>query len=510
MKKICLLGVVVFLFGLNLFAGSLMGKENPVKTVSLSIQQLADKIKGGWAGKTIGCTYGGPVEFMYNGTIIQDYIPIKWPDGAIKRYYDTSPGLYDDVYMDLTFVEAFERWGLDVPVDSVAKAFATAGYPLWHANQVSRNNILQGIKPPASGNWQNNPHADDIDYQIEADYAGLMSPCMPNTASAFSDKIGHMICYGDGWYGGVFVGAMYAMAFELNDVEAVVTEALKTIPPQSTFYQCINDVVKWYKKYPGDWKQTWFECQKKWGEDYGCPDGVFTPFDIDSKLNSAYVVIGLLYGRGDYTKTLEIAARCGEDADCNPSTAGGILGTMLGYSRIPEYWKKNLYEVENRNFAYTNLSLNDAYKLGLKQALQVVANHGGKVTESQVTIACQHPTPVRYEHSFAGHYPVDRVVINKSLTQQAELSFEGIGIVVRGYVQSPNRDYVAKVAVLVDDQKAETVCLPDASALSHRVDLFWKYQLPKGKHSVSFRWLNPDNNVSVNFVDAVIYSDRLN
>jgi hypothetical protein len=238
MKKKCLLGMVILLSGLNLlWAGSRLKEKNPTKTVTLSLQQLADKIKGGWAGKTIGCTYGGPVEFQYNGTIIQDYIPIRWPDGAIKRDYDTSPGLYDDVYMDLTFVEAFERWGLDVPVDSVAKAFATADYPLRHANQVARNNIFRGIKPPASGNWWNNPHADDIDYQIEADYAGLMSPCMPNTASAFSDKIGHMICYGDGWYGGVFVGAMYAMAFELNDVEAVVTEALKTIPPQSTFFQ---------------------------------------------------------------------------------------------------------------------------------------------------------------------------------------------------------------------------------------------------------------------------------
>ena len=95
--------------------------------------------------------------------------------------------------MDLTFVDVFDRLGLDAPVDSFAMAFATAGYTLWHANQSARYNILQGIMPPASGHWLNNPHADDLDYQIEADYAGLMSPGMPNTASEISDKIGHIM-----------------------------------------------------------------------------------------------------------------------------------------------------------------------------------------------------------------------------------------------------------------------------------------------------------------------------
>lgn len=205
--------------------------------VTMTKAQLLDKIKGGWAGQTIGCTYGGPTEFRYSGTMIQDYIPINWPDGYIKWYYENSPGLYDDVYMDLTFVDVFDRLGLDAPVDSFAIAFANAGYTLWHANQAARYNILNGIMPPESGHWRNNPHADDLDYQIEADYAGLMSPGMPNTASEISDKIGHIMNYGDGWYGGVYVGAMYSLAFLSDDIEYIVTEALKTIPEKSLYHQ---------------------------------------------------------------------------------------------------------------------------------------------------------------------------------------------------------------------------------------------------------------------------------
>src|SRR5690606_29921427 len=104
------------------------------KTVVLSKEQLLDKIKGGWAGQTIGVTFGGPTEFRYNGTFIQDYQPIKWYDGYLKETMQNSPGLYDDVYMDLSFVDVIDRLGIDAPVDSFAHAFAHAEYKLWHAN----------------------------------------------------------------------------------------------------------------------------------------------------------------------------------------------------------------------------------------------------------------------------------------------------------------------------------------------------------------------------------------
>jgi len=474
-------------------------------------ETLLDKIKGGWAGKTIGCTYGGPVEFLYNGTMIQDYVPIVWPEGKIKWYYDNFPGLYDDVYVNITFIDVFEWLGLDAPADSFAVAFANAPYPLWHANQAARHNILQGKMPPASGHWLNNPHADDIDYQIEADFAGLMSPGMPNTASEISDKIGHIFSYGDGWYGGVFTGAMYSMAFVSDDTEFIVGEALKTIPAQSDFYQCINDIIGWYKKYPDDWKSTWFECEKKWSSEFGCPDGVFLPFDIDAKINSAYVVIGLLYGKGDFYKTMDIAARCGQDSDCNAATAAGVLGTVLGYNGIPEYWKENLYEVENLNFEYTDISLNRLYEIGLKHALMVIERQEGVINEDEVIINTQKPEPVRYEKSFEGHYPVEKKVIARFLTHAPEITFDGIGIVFRGYSQCPDSEYVGQVEMYIDGELAETANLPVGTSSmvdGRRVDLFWKYQLLKGEHHITFKWLNPRKDANIYFSDVIIYADE--
>lgn len=206
---------------------------------------LKDKIKGGWAGQTIGVTFGAPVEFQYNGTIINPYHKIPWYDGLIKKSMIDAPGIYDDLYMDITFVEVMEKEGLDAPVTSHAKVFANAGYALWHANQASRYNILNGIPAPESGFWKNNPHADCIDYQIEADFAGLMSPAMPNTASAISDKIGHIMNYGDGWYGGVYMGAIYTLAFTSNDINYIV---LVLLNPNDSMQINLTELITYQAK----------------------------------------------------------------------------------------------------------------------------------------------------------------------------------------------------------------------------------------------------------------------
>src|SRR6266487_1454220 len=481
------------------------------KTFSLSKQQLKDKIKGGWAGQTIGVTFGGPYEFRFNGTFIGDYQPLTWYDGYLKNTMINNPGLYDDLYMDLTFVDVFEKYGLDAPVDSFANAYANAGYMLWHANQAGRYNILHGIKAPMSGYWKNNPHADCIDYQIESDFAGLMSPGMPNIASAISDKIGHIMNYGDGWYGGVFVGAMYSLAFISSDVNYIITEALKTIPRQSEFYQCVSDVITWHRKFPNEWKQTWFEIQKKWANDIGCPEGVFVPFNIDAKVNAAYVVIGLLYGEKDFTKTLEITTRCGQDADCNPSTVAGILGTVVGYENIPAYWKLGLKEAETINFKYTTMSLANVYEIGFKHALQNIERNGGKIDGDNIDIKVQQPATVRFEKSFEGVYPIAKIPVNWS-SNKDELGFEfkGTGFVLRGETAkwSSQSNYVFNTELYIDDKLVESPKLP-ASYTTRRYEICWKYDLPIGKHVVRLKILNPTTQEQVNVFEAIIYSNQL-
>lgn len=478
--------------------------------VTMSTETLHDKIKGGWAGQTIGVTYGGPTEFKYNGTFIQDYEPIVWYDGYLKKTMEESPGLYDDIYMDLTFVDVVERLGLDAPVDSFAHAFAHAEYSLWHANQAARYNILNGIKAPESGHWLNNPHADDIDYQIEADFAGLMCPGMINAASDISDKIGHIMNYGDGWYGGVYVGAMYALAFVSDDIQLVVREALKTIPVESKYYQCMADVITWHQQYPDDWKRTWFEIQKKWSSDIGCPKGTFDAYNIDATVNSAYVLLGLLYGDGDFGKTIEISTRAGYDSDCNPATAAGILGTLIGYTNIPDYWKMGLADIEDMDFKYTSMSLNSVYEVGYGHALEMIKRNGGTVTDTDVIIHVQQPKTVRLEQNFENLHPIEKVSWGRLLKPgDHAIEFEGTGIVIGGRATKKDNslpDIVLEAVVSINGEEVETVKLP-TSYVTRKPELFWKYQLPKQKHTVTVSVKDIPDGYELVSADYLIYSD---
>ena len=418
--------------------------------------------------------------------------------------------------MDLTFVGVFDRLGLDAPADSFALAFARARYGLWHANRAGRYNVLHGIMPPASGFWKNNPHADDIDYQIESDYAGLMSPGMPNTASAISDKIGHIMNYGDGWYGGVYVGAMYSLAFISDDVVFVVKEALKTIPPESEFNKCIQTVIDCYSGNPDDWKSAWFALEKQWTEDRGCPDGVFSGLDIDAKLNAAYIVTGLLFGHGDFARTIDIATRCGQDSDCNPANAGGILGTMIGYDNIPSRFKGPVKNVENRKQIFTPYSLNEVYLTSMNHALLVIGRNGGKITGDSVTIKIQQPKAVRLEKSFEGIKPVAMIGTqwdSHSLTKNEttlSLNFDGTGIAIRGESkvdEMTHKEYLNMVEISIDGKPCDTAIMPSGFH-DRKTDIYWNYSLKKGKHTIVLRLVRPAEGAWVQVNNSIIYDEQ--
>lgn len=455
------------------------GGESP--TVRISAKAMRDKIRGGWAGQTIGVCYGGPTEFRWNGTWIPEHVRLDYSAEQLERYFNN-----DDLYMDMAFLAVFDSLGLDAPQSALAEKFAYAGFSLWHANQAGRWNILNGIMPPESGHWRNNPHADDIDFQIEADFIGLMTPAMPVTAVEYCDRVGHIMNYGDGVYGGMFVAAMYSHAFIEKDIVRVVEKALLSLPPSSAYARCISDVIRWWRENPSDWKTCWYLVQKNWSRDIGCPECVFQPRNIDAKLNGAYIAIGLLYGGGDFGRTLEISTRCGQDSDCNPSNAGGVLGTMLGYSRIPEEWKVGYEGIEDRKFDYCDYSLNEVYEVNYRLAAELVTRGGGSVQENSWVINRQTPTPpLTLEVSFEGLTPTElRDLRNQPLTRSWRTTFNGRGFVLNGGMQGS--EGMAECRVLVDGKVIEEVSLT-SDFHSRRTPLFWNYDLEDGEHVLEVR-----------------------
>lgn len=358
---------------------------------TITPEVLKDKIAGGWAGKMIGVTYGAPTEFKALSRIYED--SIMWTPADIK-----GSMWQDDIYVQLTFLMSMDKYGIDAPAKKYQEMFAKAGYHLWHANMQARKNYYDSIFPPASGSPEYNLHADDIDFQIEADYIGFMCPGMPKTATDIADKIGHIMNYGDGVYGGIFVAALYAEAYFETDILKIIQKALLSIPSESDYYKIITDVIKLHDQYPSDWRAAWLELENKWGDVDICGAGV--PFNIDAKLNGAYIVIGLLYGEGDPMKTLEISTRCGQDSDCNPSNALAVLGVMKGFSALPANMQEGVLNISDSLFIHTTYSFNTAVSSTYNYALDLISKNGGIISDKAVKVKIQLPVAPLLEVSF--------------------------------------------------------------------------------------------------------------
>jgi hypothetical protein len=336
------------------------------------------------------------------------------PESAVPRW---SPRMIndgfeqDDIYVEIPFLDAMKDHGVNCSWEILGDYFRDTDFELWHANLAGRNNLRGGISAPDSGHYSHNVHGDDIDWQIESDFVGQMCPGQVNTAIEMAWRCGHVMNFGDGVYGGVFVAAMHAQAYTASSVSEIIQAGRQTVPPGSKYRQVIQDVIAW-KDQGNTWEKTWQLLQDKWGNDKRCPFWNRTRFNIEAKLNGAYVLIGLLYGNGDFEQSMRISMRCGQDSDCNPSSVGGILGNYLGFSNIPDKWKSDLDDA-GRKFSYTDYTFNDAVDVNLELARQALQMSGGWISENTWHIPDQGPIRPPILEQWPGE-PNDRPVLNAS------------------------------------------------------------------------------------------------
>lgn len=462
--------------------------KSPPRQISRA--ELLDKIRGGWAGQMIGVAYGAPTEFKSNGRIGE--WDLSWKPGMLANTIDQ-----DDLYVEMTFAQVMDDLGLKATSADYGRAFRDSKYHLWHANAGARRLLGQGLLPPKSGHPRYNIHANDIDFQIEADFIGLMSPGLPRVSNRFCDRVGRVMNYGDGLYGGMFVCGMYAAGFFETDPRRVVEAGLACIPPASGYAQLLRDLLEWSARNPSDWRAVWRQVEEKWDRDDPCPDGVRSPFNIDARLNGAYIAFGLLYGGGDFLRTMEIATRCGQDSDCNPSSAAGVLGVMLGFERIPTMFIGELEQLADRKFAFTRYSFRDIVRSTEARAMKVIEEAGGKVTEENVTIPVQSPKPPRLEQWSPGIPDRRHAVSEPSWIWEgawtgndgartsgdpgntASFRFEGVAVAILGALDQAG----GRADVYLDGRK---VGLADAYIVENTHDncLWHIYGLKQGPHTV--------------------------
>ncbi|MEN6451500.1 MAG: ADP-ribosylglycohydrolase family protein [Thermoguttaceae bacterium] len=390
-------------FCLLLASGTLAAAEDAPATRRLPVSVYRDKMQGAWLGQMVGVGWGQPTEFRFTGQIIpKDQFP-AWKPEWVNQHAN------DDCYVEMTFVKTLEDHGFDVSMRQASFDFANSGFGLCHANLIGRNNLRRGIAGPDSGHPKFNRHADDIDFQIEADFAGIISPGMPNESNRLGWLFGHLMNYGDGVYAGQFIAAMYTEAYFESDMKRLIENALRSIPAESQYAEMVRDVLRWHDENPTNWEKTWQLVEDKYHKDprysHGlcCKAGGKGAFSIDVKLNGAYVLMGLLYGRNNIEDTIEIACRCGQDSDCNPSNAAGILFTVLGAKKIPAKYVDQL-DV-NAKYSHTEYTAPKVYEVAEKLTRANLLRAGGRIEKDAdgqevFVIPVEAPKPSLLEKSY--------------------------------------------------------------------------------------------------------------
>lgn len=331
--------------------------------IALPADVVYDRIHGAWLGQLIGNFTGLPTEGRYHA--------IPNPAESVEIVTRDEWQTDDDTSMEWVALHILEEYGLDVTYEEVRQAWIEhINDAIWVANAEARRLMDEGVVPPDTGKRGVNLWWYAIDAQIESEIFGLIAPGMGKVAQARATWFARVTNDGYAVDAAAFYAIMYARAFVESDPRRIVSEARADFPPDSEVVRIASDVLAWSEQYP-DWRDT----RRQIFLNYDDP-----PF-YTSRPNFAATLMAVLYGGGDFEKTVTIATLAGWDNDCNAATAGGFVGALLGYSGLPHdlvAGSGDVYRNTNRSGLADDAVSNMAART---QALaeQVIRDAGGRI-----------------------------------------------------------------------------------------------------------------------------------
>lgn len=391
------------------------------QTKSISIVELRDKIAGAWIGQMIGNIYGLPHENKYVNAPGDE---AKWPYGytknldKLKQYKGAFSD--DDTDVEYMYLLQMEKYGHEPTYEQMREAWMFhIRDRVWLANRGALGLMHFGYTPPFTGDKNINPHWFQIDPQLINEIWAYTAPGMVKYSAQKSDWAALITSDEWGAEPTVHYGAMYAAAFFEKDVRKLIDIGLKELPANGRYAQTIRDMIELHKKYPNKWQDAWKEMAEK----YYINEPDLTKTIWNANLNGACGILAMLYGNGDFQRTLDLSCAMGFDADNQAATVAGLLGIVYGFKGLPE----NLYlPIEGWtkpfNDTYINItrhelpdaSIQDMIDRTLAVSLQLIKAEGGKVTgktgAEKITIntAASFDVPVEF---YIG--PAARMEVNK-------------------------------------------------------------------------------------------------
>lgn len=387
-------------------APALTAAERPLR---ISVAEYQDKVYASWLGQCIGNIYGLPHESIYNDKPGPADFPYGYrdrasipgrafnPDFQILRRMREANGCFsdDDTDIEYMYMLGMEKFGPEPRYKDLASLWKYhVRDRVWIANLAALSLMHYGYTPPQTGARGNNEHWFQIDPQLINEIWGVAAPGMTRYAAEKSLWAARVMADGWGVDPTVHYGAMYAAAFFEQDVEKLIDIGTRSLPPGNRFARTVEDMKALYKKYPDDWQRARAELAEK----YYTQEPPETRTITNANLNGAAGILALLFGRGDFQRTLDLACAIGFDADNQAATVAGLLAVVHGTKGIPRDllfppsmqdrgWKEpfnDLYKNVSR-YDLPDGSLKDMGRRTALQGEKILLAHGGKkVTENGI------------------------------------------------------------------------------------------------------------------------------
>ncbi|MFA7123007.1 MAG: ADP-ribosylglycohydrolase family protein [Candidatus Delongbacteria bacterium] len=329
---------------------------------------LDDKMYGAWLGRCIGCALGKPFEtdpfvcgtseaagWRYirnwlegaNAYPLNDYVPgnSSASDSGLKLVCEASHKenisfmeTDDDIRYLVIGLLIAEKYDNDFTPEQVME--------IWHQYLPARQCCTAELQAYINGlcteitdlktkreyiRTHLNPYREWIGAQIRADQYGYVNAGDPLSAAKAAYNDAAFTHVKNGIYGAMFTAALISVAFVEDSIDKCIETALSVIPASSRLYEDISCAIQIAKAVSSE------------DELYGSLWKEFGRYDwVHTNNNACACVAALVFGKGDFTRTVTTAVCCGWDTDCNGATVGSVIGAFIGAKAIPGHWKEPL------------------------------------------------------------------------------------------------------------------------------------------------------------------------
>ena len=341
------------------------------QTKKISRAVLEDKIYASWLGQMIGNIYGLPHENKYIERPGPDRFPYGY--GANLKRIKKLNGAFsdDDTDIEYIYLLQMEKFGIEPTYAQLVKAWKYhIRQNVWLANRAALGLMHAGLTPPATGMKRFNPHWFQIDPQLVNEVWAVTAPGMTGYAVQKSLWAARITSDSFALEPTMFYAALYSNAFFEDDIYRLIDKAIENMPANTRFVNTVRDMQALYKQFSNDWKAArQIMCDK-----YYYQEPEYTRTIWNANLNGACGILALLYGGGDFQKTLDYSCAIGFDADNQAATMSGLIGLMKGMKGLPSSllymrgWKKPFNDI------YKNVTRYDMPDAGIKDmAMRMVS-----------------------------------------------------------------------------------------------------------------------------------------